>query len=542
MEQTKHRTSTVVAAVLLCLPLLLIAWYSIQLMTGIAEFNGVSQVKLRLPNGEERVLTDEADVTFYTDILSRATALERPVRETAGETPLSLTVNDSVYLLYPSLELSGCMAQAPDGRLRLLTSDDAARLVARGELEYLYDAYRLPTLTVRSGDAAYAAQPSTYSWKYRRSDGVYCDDESTPVADGVPVFNIFANLESELDFSVQPSRYSMSVCAVVDGVDSYELPVTSLAGLHFTQDTLVSVEVTARWSQAANASRYGEATYRFRVLYDVPANVELIGAQEDGSIGVQAGDMLLLRALNTNEDEALSISATFETAEASFHYDADTHCSYAALPVGSENEAGAYSLRVICGSRVTDFSVQIAEAGKQDLISLSVSDEMYPTVNPAARAELESKLAALRAASDNRLRLQTDFRFDPPLEGTPAYRYGTSVLLANQSAQDDAGLLVLQADIYHAASGARVLATQDGICVFAGELGAAGNAVVIDHGCGIFSYYYHLDSCAVAVGDTVKRGGDLGAVGTSGYAGKQTTPVLQFGISVGDTYVRRPLR
>jgi murein DD-endopeptidase MepM/ murein hydrolase activator NlpD len=40
--------------------------------------------------------------------------------------------------------------------------------------------------------------------------------------------------------------------------------------------------------------------------------------------------------------------------------------------------------------------------------------------------------------------------------------------------------------------------------------------VVIDHGLGLQSFYGHLSSIAVGVGDTVKKGDTIGATGSSG--------------------------
>jgi murein DD-endopeptidase MepM/ murein hydrolase activator NlpD len=64
-----------------------------------------------------------------------------------------------------------------------------------------------------------------------------------------------------------------------------------------------------------------------------------------------------------------------------------------------------------------------------------------------------------------------------------------------------------------------VKAANDGKVVFAGFFGIYGNAVVIDHGCGLQSLYGHLSSIAVKVGDKVKRGQQIGRSGQTGLAG-----------------------
>jgi murein DD-endopeptidase MepM/ murein hydrolase activator NlpD len=64
-----------------------------------------------------------------------------------------------------------------------------------------------------------------------------------------------------------------------------------------------------------------------------------------------------------------------------------------------------------------------------------------------------------------------------------------------------------------------VWATQDGIIIIKERYGHSGNTIVIDHGYGIFSMFYHLDTFAdVKVGDKIKRGNPIGTLGKTGYA------------------------
>jgi len=64
-----------------------------------------------------------------------------------------------------------------------------------------------------------------------------------------------------------------------------------------------------------------------------------------------------------------------------------------------------------------------------------------------------------------------------------------------------------------------VEAAQNGIVVFAGNLGIYGNAVLLDHGLGIFSLYGHLSTIAVQPGERVKTAQTLGQTGETGLAG-----------------------
>lgn len=536
LELAQHKKTAAIIGVLLCLPLLLILFFSVQLLSGASEFKGISEVTVILPDGTETVFSESADVNFYVGILERATVIETPVRELAGETPVTMKLDNASYQLYPSLSLSGCMAKTPDGKLRLLAGEDAAALVVRNEMEYLYEEHRLPTLDVLSGERTYAVTPDSYTWNYRKANGVYYKDETTVTSTELLTCNLYAGFLNDLSFSVEPSHYSLTVHHYAGGTLGYELPVTSLAGLNFTQDTLLSVEITAKWSQASNAQQHGEAHYHFLALYDVPAEVELLGA-ENGTLSVQAGGFVLLRALYTNENEDLSVRANFQTDNLQFYYDERTGSSYAALPVGRENAAGSYEINVTSGETEHTFTVNVTDGASDGFLSAAVSDEDYAAFYaPEKLTAWDLSLKQLRVESSGKPYLNADLALADVLTADVSLSYGSTVLLGNANAEDDAGLHTLEGVVYKADEGTEIEAVQSGICVFAGELGAGGNTVILDHGCGIFSYYYSLDEIYVQVGNEVSRSSEVGTVGSSGYT-EDDTAYLYFAMSIGNLYV-----
>ena len=77
-------------------------------------------------------------------------------------------------------------------------------------------------------------------------------------------------------------------------------------------------------------------------------------------------------------------------------------------------------------------------------------------------------------------------------------------------------------------------AAANGTVVFAGELTVRGNAIIISHGWGVYSGYWHLSEIDVAVGDTVEAGRKIGMVGATG---RVTGPHLHFEMVVGGVQV-----
>ena len=61
-------------------------------------------------------------------------------------------------------------------------------------------------------------------------------------------------------------------------------------------------------------------------------------------------------------------------------------------------------------------------------------------------------------------------------------------------------------------------AANSGTVAFVGALGIYGNAVIIDHGLGLFTLYGHMNSMDVKVGDKVEKRGIIGKTGETGLA------------------------
>lgn len=81
---------------------------------------------------------------------------------------------------------------------------------------------------------------------------------------------------------------------------------------------------------------------------------------------------------------------------------------------------------------------------------------------------------------------------------------------------------------------APVEAANNGIVKYAGNLGIYGNAILLDHGQGIFSVYGHLSVINVQAGQRLKKGDVMGKTGATGLAAGDH---LHFGLLVGGQFV-----
>lgn len=121
--------------------------------------------------------------------------------------------------------------------------------------------------------------------------------------------------------------------------------------------------------------------------------------------------------------------------------------------------------------------------------------------------------------------------FSWPLQGRISSGYGWRNHPINRMRHFHAGLDIA------APYGTPIKAAAAGKVVSAGNMGAYGLGVVIDHGSGYTSWYGHCSKLLVRVGDNVKSGQQIALVGSTG---KSTGPHLDFRIKIGE-YPINPL-
>jgi murein DD-endopeptidase MepM/ murein hydrolase activator NlpD len=114
--------------------------------------------------------------------------------------------------------------------------------------------------------------------------------------------------------------------------------------------------------------------------------------------------------------------------------------------------------------------------------------------------------------------------FRRPAEGELRGDFGARRVYNGRTRSRHAGLDVA------APAGAPVAAAASGRVALAGEFYFSGGSVVLDHGDGLFTMYFHLSAIDVKEGDVVAAGQRVGAVGATGRA---TGPHLHWAARLG---------
>jgi hypothetical protein len=193
-------------------------------------------------------------------------------------------------------------------------------------------------------------------------------------------------------------------------------------------------------------------------------------------------------------------------------------------------------------------AVDIAGGAGNHNIALGVEDEkkefildVVPKEFPVAEITLQPEKVTLSAEDEKRAERETEMlkaiwakvsdrlwegEFIIPVDNNFSTAFGVKRIMNKVKTSVHTGL-----DI-RGKTGEPVKATNRGRVAVAEDLFYGGNALVLDHGQGIYSYYMHLSEFRAEVGDIVEKGDVIGDVGSTGRA---TGPHLHFGIKISET-------
>ncbi|HUJ31153.1 MAG TPA: M23 family metallopeptidase [Candidatus Acidoferrum sp.] len=212
---------------------------------------------------------------------------------------------------------------------------------------------------------------------------------------------------------------------------------------------------------------------------------------------------------------------------------AGEHAHYALLGIDLERAPGKYELSISGQSAAGDpatCTVPVdVKLGHFAVESLKVAPgfvELSPEDRARADTEGERVHAIFAGVTPERL-WAGNFRM--PLYGNrTGHNFGKRRVLNGKQESPHTGL-----DI-PAPAGTPIHAAQRGRVALAQNLFFSGNTVILDHGLGVYTFYGHMKSIAVAEGDEVNAGTILGLVGMTGRA---TGPHLHWSLLVNGARV-----
>lgn len=497
-EEQKRSAKQIVISVLIkagILLLLLIPTY-IAIATYIVQKNApvendtpdFQSIVLTGPTGTEihSLPTGDTLLSVFLPLMESATEVDgvpeshREGRYTAQLTGEAETETYAFYFLPGSPD---CYITAPDGTSFIVTAHEKTTLFLNSSYAFeLYEGAKLPTLTTAATDEV---TPTGVTWHYRTANGYYTPLAQTGATNSAHVYPI-AN-DVAFYFSTQPDSHE-----VVIRHGTTELYRGAADGISLTladQTDFLDFEITAVFDQHESKDFYGTLTYSFRM--------EVVEAARftPSALSVPSGGFFIIRCENVKNVDKLLLAITPTTATpVIFEKDDFAYVACAAVT------AGPYRLQISYGTITATF----------DLVATPVES----THHTLAREELYSDLPALLQTHLPRLINEkgadlVDVTLSP--HGTFLTYTDQRLLAFGDTLRVDGTDLSaspLPFDLYRidgdvpALSAGRVL--EVGVDEYVGKY------VILDHGCGLYTWYAGLSELRVQKNDYVGIGQAVG--------------------------------
>ncbi len=168
-------------------------------------------------------------------------------------------------------------------------------------------------------------------------------------------------------------------------------------------------------------------------------------------------------------------------------------------------------------------SIVIERPMGTELITFAVDDKHYPEqrltiknkrmvdeMTPEDLRRIEAEKQEMARIKELWSEGAADTHFVAPVDGRLSSLFGLKRFFNNQPRQPHNGLDIA------AGVGADILAPASATVIGAGNYFFNGNTVFLDHGQGLLSAYLHMSEIAVRVGQQVRQGQRIGAVGATG--------------------------
>ena len=229
--------------------------------------------------------------------------------------------------------------------------------------------------------------------------------------------------------------------------------------------------------------------------------------------------------------EGATLEGTVGGRPVSFFRDASGHAALVGFDI--EVAAGRQPWRVEIrepGRRARSLSGMVTVAPRefpvQRLTLPTPMVDLDPETERRAVAESKTLRALYRTVTPERFWRGPFER--PVLGDEPGIGFGSRRIINGQPRAPHGGT------DYAAPRGTPVVSVNGGRVALMGDYFFQGRFVVVDHGLGLHTVYFHLDETRVEIGQHVARGQPLGTVGSTGRA---TGPHLHFGVQVGPARV-----
>ncbi len=401
----------------------------------------------------------------------------------------------------------------PSGSAFYINKEDAEKFLSCSYAASIYPGSALPTLNI-GGDTVL---PTSADWKYKAYSGVSVPLTAETTSDTARRYSMNANFP--LNFSVAPD--SLTVTVYENDKVLFDDVYEKISNLTLDEETDLRVKLHAKWYENTDRSGQGEAFYEFAVTIKAPASFYI------GRNSIEPGEFVVLTAKNVSANETISFQS-----EPSIEYEpvffADGEYMRALIPIKAELTHSSYVFTLSAGGTDQKITLNITPKTFRNFSTTVPQSEMD---NGAAWTEFQNSLREIAASSDDTIYFSSDPIFSEGVKDCTLMLGFGHIRKFNDS---DANTYRHLGVDYSAKDGTEVYSVNAGKVIYVGSTTYSGQLVVIEHGLGLKSWYCHLGTTNVSVGDIVTKEQLIGTSGSTGFAAQN---IIHIGMSVFDVPV-----
>ncbi len=394
---------------------------------------------------------------------------------------------------------------ANDTVLYQLSVDESKEILLNDALVFIYPMGQAP-ITNFLIDNQSIDIPFSTDWYVKRVDKQYYNlktDYTTSVNETAITgknFNLSSNF---VPTNMSYSLYKDGV--LVDSGDQVitHLPIPKINGEY-------TLAIYMHYSDLTHNHYKGDITYLYNFIIDGPPFFEI------SQNHFQQGEIIKIYGYNMNKQVPFISQNISKNVQ--FHsIDSQSYIAY--IPTSYLSKEATYDVTLGVDQQTVEKLLLTINKKELSIQYLVIDEDIEATTrSDEAYAEFNKKIPPLRNESESFAYFRDDFIL--PLHGRLTTEYGeTRYVNGSPTSYFHSGLDIA------APTGTPIYATNTGKVIFADHLILTGNTVVIDHGIGFISLYYHMDSIDVEVDQVVEINEEIGTVGTTGFS---TGPHLHF--------------
>lgn len=369
----------------------------------------------------------------------------------------------------------------------------------------------LPELIITHGEVILNHE-TTYHLVFKTyNDTVKYNSLSTAQNSPTTPFLIMEDQAIDLTFTRLPESL-IQTTTNLDTLEYSESPINHNQLILPSNNGHYKIIVKAQFAEDAPFSSSGTIDYALDLIIDYPPSTYFISTNSD-SIMLEPGDMTFIVMDHIAINDEIVVNSPFANKVDTFLVD---NARYGIIATPSHADFDTYPVTV----SIYRDTILIHEQS----LSLTLIEKdfevahLYVTTSTAAVKTDDNAAKDQpffdRAWASNIQEPLWEGAFIQPVEGRISTEYGV-IRVTNDNWNNTRRHNAL--DIANTI-GTPILAANSGKVVCANPLNISGNTVIIDHGMGFYSIYFHLDAIYIELDSYVSKGDTIGTMGTTGYS------------------------